>query len=97
MADEITSPDSNGQLEKQASSVSIPCCQKYQKLIMFACCCAGVVIGIVIVFIGLLIWKFTAPAPNPYANYPPPPPPPPQQVPAVYAGPSATDGGSFDD
>ena len=94
MADEITTPDSNGQLEKQASSENIPCCQKYQKLIMFGCCCAGVVITMVIIFIGFLIWKFTAPAPPPYA-YHPPPPPPPQQVPAVYGGPSATENGSF--
>ena len=94
MAEEITTPDDSGQLEKQASSVSIPCWRKHQKLMMCACCCVGVVFVVILVMILFLIWKFSSPGPQPYA-YPPPPPPPPQQVPAIYGGASDTGEGSF--
>ena len=82
--------DGSAQFEKQAGALK----NKFWLENLKSMIAMGVVAVIVL---GLLYWKFSAPAPQPYAY--PPPPPPQQAAPAGGSGESSggDEGGSSDE
>ena len=82
--------DGSAQFEKQAGALK----NKFWLENLKSMIAMGVVAVIVL---GLLYWKFAAPAPQPYAYPPPPPPPPPQQSSGGGESSGGDEGGSSEE